>query len=160
MAARGQRRFSKRLSRTGFGRVRLFGNAENDTSADAPGRIENLKELVGVMSDTENYPNLAEFLEHVSLVMDNDNAVDNNKVMLITLHSAKGLEFNIVFLPGWEEGLFPHQKALMKAEPTRWKKNVASPMWLLRAPNKNSISPPLIAAAYMDNGKTMCRRAF
>lgn len=85
---------------------------KNDTSADAPGRIENLKELVGVMGDTENYPNLTEFLEHVSLVMDNDNAVDNNKVMLITLHSAKGLEFNIVFLPGWEEGLFPHQKSL------------------------------------------------
>ena len=85
---------------------------KNDSSPDASGRIENLKELVGVMGDTENYPNLAEFLEHVSLVMDNDNAVDNNKVMLITLHSAKGLEFNIVFLPGWEEGLFPHQKSL------------------------------------------------
>lgn len=85
---------------------------KNDSSADAPGRIENLKELVGVLSDTENYPNLSEFLEHVSLVMDNDNAVDTNKVMLITLHSAKGLEFNTVFLPGWEEGLFPHQKSL------------------------------------------------
>jgi DNA helicase-2/ATP-dependent DNA helicase PcrA len=85
---------------------------KNDSSVEASGRIENLKELVGVMGDTDTYPNLAEFLEHVSLVMDNDNAVDKNKVMLITLHSAKGLEFDIVFLPGWEEGLFPHQKSL------------------------------------------------
>lgn len=85
---------------------------KNDKSAEAPGRIENLKELVGVMGDTDNYPTLAEFLEHVSLVMDNDSAVDSNKVLLITLHSAKGLEFKVVFLPGWEEGLFPHQRAL------------------------------------------------
>ena len=85
---------------------------KNDTSAEAPGRIENLKELVGVMGDTDTYPTLSEFLEHVSLVMDNDSAIDNNKVMLITLHSAKGLEFKVVFLPGWEEGLFPHQKSL------------------------------------------------
>lgn len=85
---------------------------KNDKSAEAPGRIENLKELINVMSDTDNYPTLADFLEHVSLVMDNDNVVDNNKVMLITLHSAKGLEFKVVFLPGWEEGLFPHQRSL------------------------------------------------
>jgi DNA helicase-2/ATP-dependent DNA helicase PcrA len=85
---------------------------KNDTSAEAPGRIENLKELINVMSDTTTYPNLREFLEHVSLIMDNDSAIDNNKVMLITLHSAKGLEFDTVFLPGWEEGLFPHQKSL------------------------------------------------
>lgn len=85
---------------------------KNDKSVEAPGRIENLKELAGVMGDTENYPTLADFLEHVSLVMDNDNAVDNNKVMLMTLHSAKGLEFDVVFLPGWEEGLFPHQRSL------------------------------------------------
>lgn len=85
---------------------------KNDKSVEAPGRIENLKELVNVMSDEANYPTLAEFLEHVSLVMDNDNAVDRNKVMLMTLHSAKGLEFDVVFLPGWEEGLFPHQRSL------------------------------------------------
>lgn len=85
---------------------------KNDTSAEAPGRIENLKELISVMGDTDTYPTLPEFLEHVSLVMDNDSAIDNNKVMLITLHSAKGLEFKVVFLPGWEEGLFPHQKSL------------------------------------------------
>lgn len=83
-----------------------------DSSAEAPGRLENLKELVSVMSDKEKYPTLSEFMEHVSLVMENDDTFDNNKVMLITLHSAKGLEFDIVFLPGWEEGLFPHQRSL------------------------------------------------
>ena len=86
---------------------------KNDTSTEAEGRIENLKELIGVLrKDKELYPSLSEFLEHVSLVMENDNVIDNNKVMLITLHSAKGLEFNVVFLPGWEENLFPHKKSL------------------------------------------------
>lgn len=85
---------------------------KNDQSVEAPGRIENLKELVSVMSDTQNYPTLSDFLEHVSLVMDNDSTIDSNKVMLMTLHSAKGLEFKVVFLPGWEEGLFPHQRSL------------------------------------------------
>ena len=84
----------------------------NDKSADAEGRIENLKELVNVMSDRDQYPTLNDFLEHVSLVMENDNSLDSNKVTLITLHSAKGLEFDAVFLPGWEEGLFPHQRSL------------------------------------------------
>lgn len=85
---------------------------KNDTSIEAPGRLENIKELINALTDKEKYPNLAEFLEHVSLVMDNDEALDTNKVMLITLHSAKGLEFDVVFLPGWEEGLFPHQRSL------------------------------------------------
>ncbi len=83
-----------------------------DKSVEAPGRLENLKELVSVMSDSEKYPSLADFMEHVSLVMDKDDLTDDNKVMLITLHSAKGLEFDVVFLPGWEEGLFPHQRSL------------------------------------------------
>lgn len=83
-----------------------------DNSVEAPGRLENLKELISVLSDEEKYPTLSEFLEHVNLVMDKDDALDTNKVMLITLHSAKGLEFDVVFLPGWEEGLFPHQRSL------------------------------------------------
>lgn len=89
---------------------------KGDTSAEAPGRMENLKELINVMSDTEAYPDLSSFMEHVSLVMDNDGEADDNKVKLITLHSAKGLEFDVVFLPGWEENLFPHQRALDEGE--------------------------------------------
>lgn len=82
---------------------------QNDKSADAPGRLDNLKELVSSM---EEFENMAGFLDHVSLVMENTQAEDGEKVSLMTLHSAKGLEFPIVFLPGWEEGLFPHQRAL------------------------------------------------
>jgi DNA helicase-2/ATP-dependent DNA helicase PcrA len=85
---------------------------KNEKTPESEGRIENLKELVNVMSDHESYPTLEEFLEHVSLVMDNDSSIDRNKVTLMTLHSAKGLEFEAVFLPGWEEGLFPHQRSL------------------------------------------------
>ncbi len=84
--------------------------AEN--SVEAEGRIENIQELVNVMSDEANYPTLDAFLEHVSLVMDTDSMVSSNNVMLMTLHAAKGLEFEVVFLPGWEEGLFPHERAL------------------------------------------------
>ncbi|MEO5373900.1 MAG: UvrD-helicase domain-containing protein [Alphaproteobacteria bacterium] len=80
-----------------------------DRSPDAPGRLENLKELVRAMADHET---LVGFLEHVSLVMENDQAADRDRVTLMTLHAAKGLEFDQVFLPGWEEGLFPHQRSL------------------------------------------------
>jgi len=82
---------------------------QNDRSADAPGRLENLKELIRSMEEFESLPG---FLEHVSLVMDTDNNADLDAVSLMTLHSAKGLEFDCVFLPGWEEGLFPHQRSL------------------------------------------------
>lgn len=82
---------------------------QNDKSADAPGRLENLKELVSAMSEFEN---LAGFLEHISLVMENDSDDSREKVSLMTLHAAKGLEFDHVFLPGWEEGVFPNQRAL------------------------------------------------
>ena len=85
---------------------------EQDKSVEAPGRIENIKELISVMSDSETYPNLAQFLEHVSLVIDNEYNDNSNKVIISTLHAAKGLEFDVVFLPGWEEGIFPHQKCL------------------------------------------------
>ena len=85
------------------------GMWQKDRSADAAGRLENLKELVRSM---EEFENLQGFLEHISLVMDRDNGADVDAVSLMTLHSAKGLEFDSVFLPGWEEGLFPHQRAL------------------------------------------------
>jgi DNA helicase-2/ATP-dependent DNA helicase PcrA len=85
---------------------------QNDKSPQAPGRLENLKELVRFM---EAFDGMGGFLEHVSLVMDADNGADGDRVSLMTLHSAKGLEFDTVFLPGWEEGLFPHQRHLDEA---------------------------------------------
>jgi DNA helicase-2/ATP-dependent DNA helicase PcrA len=77
---------------------------QNDKSPEAQGRLENLKELVRSMGEFEN---LTGFLEHVSLVMDRDAGDAEDRVNIMTLHSAKGLEFGTVFLPGWEEGLFP-----------------------------------------------------
>ncbi|WP_442583104.1 UvrD-helicase domain-containing protein [Mesorhizobium sp. ASY16-5R] len=82
---------------------------KNDRSAEAPGRLENLKELIRSM---EEYESLRSFLEHVALVMDSEQNAELDAVSIMTLHSAKGLEFETVFLPGWEEGLFPHQRAL------------------------------------------------
>ena len=82
---------------------------QKDRSADAAGRLENLKELVRSM---EEFENLQGFLEHISLVMDRDGGAEDEAVSLMTLHSAKGLEFDNVFLPGWEEGLFPSQRTL------------------------------------------------
>ena len=82
---------------------------QKDRSADAAGRLENLKELIRSM---EEFENLQGFLEHISLVMDNEKAAEADAVNIMTLHSAKGLEFDTVFLPGWEEGLFPHQRTL------------------------------------------------
>lgn len=82
---------------------------QNDRSAEAPGRLENLKELIRSMED---YESLRGFLEHVALVMDTEQNEGMDAVSIMTLHSAKGLEFQTVFLPGWEEGLFPHQRAL------------------------------------------------
>jgi len=82
---------------------------QKDRSADAAGRLDNLKELVRSM---EEFENLQGFLEHIALVMDRDGDADDDAVSLMTLHSAKGLEFDNVFLPGWEEGLFPSQRTL------------------------------------------------
>ncbi|KIC30343.1 ATP-dependent helicase [Leisingera sp. ANG-M6] len=82
---------------------------QNDKNPDSPGRLENLKELVKAL---ESFENLQGFLEHVSLVMDNDKQDADEKVSIMTLHAAKGLEFPAVFLPGWEDGLFPSQRSM------------------------------------------------
>ena len=80
-----------------------------DRSAESAGRLENLAELTRAM---EEYETLQAFLEHVSLVMDNDEARQGERVTIMTIHAAKGLEFDIVYLPGWEEGVFPSQRSL------------------------------------------------
>ena len=80
-----------------------------DKAPDSPGRLENLKELVNSMAEFET---LAGFLEHISLVMDRDTGEADDAVTIMTLHGAKGLEFDTVFLPGWEEGLFPSQRTM------------------------------------------------
>lgn len=80
-----------------------------DRSPDARGRLDNLAELSRAMGE---FDTLASFLEHVSLVMDTENANAEDKVSIMTLHAAKGLEFDHVYLPGWEEGLFPSQRAI------------------------------------------------
>ncbi|MEX0310376.1 MAG: ATP-dependent helicase, partial [Tateyamaria sp.] len=82
---------------------------QNDKTPEAPGRLENLKELVKAL---ETFENLQGFLEHVSLVMDNASEDAEAKVSIMTLHAAKGLEFPMVFLPGWEDGLFPSQRSM------------------------------------------------
>ena len=82
---------------------------QKDRSAESAGRLENLSELARAM---EEYETLTDFLEHVSLVMDNERADDGEKITIMTMHAAKGLEFDHVFLPGWEEGVFPSQRAI------------------------------------------------
>ncbi len=82
---------------------------QHDKSPQAHSRLENLKELIRFMHE---FDTLQGFLEHVALVMDADTADGEDRVSLMTLHAAKGLEFDVVFLPGWEEGLFPHQRSL------------------------------------------------
>ncbi|MEY2943276.1 MAG: hypothetical protein RLY97_1290, partial [Pseudomonadota bacterium] len=80
-----------------------------EKSVEAAGRLENLSELARAM---EEYETLGDFLEHVSLVMDNEGRDDTEKVTIMTIHGAKGLEFDNLFLPGWEEGVFPSQRSL------------------------------------------------
>jgi DNA helicase-2/ATP-dependent DNA helicase PcrA len=82
---------------------------QNTKTPEAPGRLENLKELVNAL---ENFENLQGFLEHVSLIMDNAKEENGDMVTIMTLHGAKGLEFPAVFLPGWEDGIFPSQRSM------------------------------------------------
>ncbi len=82
---------------------------KGDKSPDAPGRIENLKELVAGMEEFESLP---QFLEHVALVLENHDNTEGEHITLMTLHAAKGLEFDVIFLPGWEDGLFPSQRTM------------------------------------------------
>ncbi len=82
---------------------------KQDKSPEAPGRLENLKEFIRALGEFES---LAGFLEHVALVMETDENAEGDRLSLMTLHAAKGLEFDTVFLPGWEEGLFPHSRAM------------------------------------------------
>jgi DNA helicase II / ATP-dependent DNA helicase PcrA len=82
---------------------------QQDKTPEAPGRLENLKELVKAL---ELFDNLQGFLEHVALIMDNETEEAVEKVSIMTLHAAKGLEFPVVFLPGWEDGLFPSQRSM------------------------------------------------
>jgi DNA helicase-2/ATP-dependent DNA helicase PcrA len=110
----GWRARAEQVSHTDLAQIVLdesgyTGMWQADRSPDAAGRLENLKELVVAMAEFEN---LGGFLEHVSLVMDNAAEAGGDLVNLMTLHSAKGLEFDTVFLPGWEDGLFPNQRAM------------------------------------------------
>jgi DNA helicase-2/ATP-dependent DNA helicase PcrA len=84
---------------------------KNKKDLENENRLENLKELIRAMQD---YENLQSFLEHVSLATSIDQEWEGEKINLMTMHAAKGLEFDVVFLPGWEEGLFPHQKSLQE----------------------------------------------
>ena len=97
------------LARTVLDESGYTAMLQAERSAEAAGRLENLAELARAMEEYENLPG---FLEHVSLVMDNDEDRQRDKVTIMTIHAAKGLEFDTVYLPGWEEGIFPSQRAL------------------------------------------------
>jgi DNA helicase II / ATP-dependent DNA helicase PcrA len=98
-----------RLAETILEESGYTGMWQNDKTPEAPGRLDNLKELIKAL---EQFDNLQGFLEHVSLIMDNDTDGAEEKVTIMTLHAAKGLEFPVVFLPGWEDGLFPSQRSM------------------------------------------------
>ncbi len=129
---------------------------QNDKSAEAPGRLENLKELIRSM---EQFESLRGFLEHVALVMDAEKNEDLDAVNIMTLHSAKGLEFETVFLPGWEEGLFRTSAHSMRAAAQAWRKNAASPMSASPAPSAAPISGSCPTAAFTACGNPPSPRA-
>jgi DNA helicase-2/ATP-dependent DNA helicase PcrA len=129
---------------------------QKDRSADAAGRLENLKELVRSMDEFEN---LQGFLEHISLVMDNEKGADADAVNIMTLHAAKGLEFDTVFLPGWEACFPTSARSTIRAAPAS-RKSAGSVMSASPARNAapRSISPPIGACTAC--GRPTFRRAF
>jgi DNA helicase-2/ATP-dependent DNA helicase PcrA len=145
--------------RTGRAGARRSGYTEmwqNDKTPEAPGRLENLKELVKAL---EQFENLSGFLEHVSLIMDNEAEGEGEKVSIMTLHAAKGLEFPVVFLPGWEDGLFPRSGRWMKAGSRASRKSGGWPMWASPAPKRSARFPLPGTGGSMANGKARCPRA-
>ena len=82
---------------------------QNENTPDAPGRLENLKELIKAL---EQFENIQGFIEHISLIMENESDDEALKVSIMTLHASKGLEFPHIYLPGWEDGLFPSQRSM------------------------------------------------
>ena len=110
---------------------------KNNKDLENENRIENIKELLNAMKD---FDNLESFLEHVSLATSLDQDWESDKVNLMTLHASKGLEFNIVYLPGWEEGLFPHQKSIEEKGETVLKKRRLAYVGITRAKKIAKIS--------------------
>ena len=131
---------------------------QNEKTPEAPGRLENLKELVKAL---EQFENLQGFLEHVSLIMDNEaGGEEEPKVTIMTLHGAKGLEFPAVFLPGWEDGLFPSQRSMDESWASRAsRRSAALPMSASPAPRRSAPSPSRRTGGSMGSGSPRCRRA-
>ena len=99
---------------------------KNKKDLENENRLENIKELLNAMKEFDNLEN---FLEHVALATSIDQEWDGEKVNMMTMHAAKGLEFDAVFLPGWEEGLFPHQKSIEEKGQNGLKKKEDLHMW-------------------------------
>ncbi len=127
-----------------------------DKTAEAPGRLENLKELIRSM---DSFESMRGFLEHVALVMDAEQNEELDAVSIMTLHSAKGLEFETVFLPGWEEGLSHISALWMRADAPVWRKNDALPMSALPAPSAAATSGSSPTAVYTVSGNPPCPHA-
>ena len=113
---------------------------KNKKDLENENRLENLKELLRAMQD---YDNLQSFLEHVALATSIDQDWEGAKINLMTMHAAKGLEFDVVFLPGWEEGLFPHQKSLEEKGDFALEEEEGWLMWESLEPKKKLICPSL-----------------